>query len=353
MTITGASINHELIQELAPAIVIVEEAAEVLEADLLAALTPGLQHLVLIGDQKQLRPKVCTYKLRKDYYFDLSMMERLLRNDFPYKTLQLQNRMWPEFSELLWDIYPDLQDNLGRVILHQPAECLVKSMVFWNHDATEKGGRSFTNREEARRAILQAEFLLTSGVEASRITILAAYQGQVTEIRNVMRSCGEPGMLIKQADNKVQLSTGDMFQGDENDFVIVSLVRCNKNGAIGFLAEESRRCVAQSRARCGMYLLGSGATLAHRAHSSWAPLLTKMRDGGWVCDELQVQCPKHREKSTANILDADALEKLMGQPGKLCALPCGKLYSCGLHRCSKSCMTEHDHAFFMTMHQAP
>jgi hypothetical protein len=57
MTITGASMNHQLIKEVAPAIVIVEEAAEVLEADLLAALTPGLQHLVLIGDHKQLRPK--------------------------------------------------------------------------------------------------------------------------------------------------------------------------------------------------------------------------------------------------------------------------------------------------------
>jgi len=62
MTITGASMNHQLIKEVAPAIVIVEEAAEVLEADLLAALTPGLQHLVLIGDHKQLRPKEKEYR---------------------------------------------------------------------------------------------------------------------------------------------------------------------------------------------------------------------------------------------------------------------------------------------------
>jgi hypothetical protein len=109
MTITGASIYHRLIQEVAPSIVLVEEAAEVLEANLLAALTPVLQHLVLIGDHKQLRPKVDTYSLRKDYNFDLSMMERLINNKFPFKTLLMQNRMRPEFSKLLVDIYPGIQ----------------------------------------------------------------------------------------------------------------------------------------------------------------------------------------------------------------------------------------------------
>jgi len=69
-----------------------------------------------------------------------------------------------------------LQDNLARVEQRQPAESLVKSMLFWNHNQPEQAERSFSNKEEAQRAAYLAEFLLHSGVAASQITILAAYQ---------------------------------------------------------------------------------------------------------------------------------------------------------------------------------
>lgn len=359
MTITGASIHHELIQEVAPAIVIVEEAAEVLEADLLAALTPGLQHLVLIGDHKQLRPKVDTYKLRKEYNFDLSMMERLIGNQFPFKTLLTQNRMRPEFSKLLRDIYPKLQDNLARVEKNRPAECLVRSMCFWNHNEQEKDGRSLSNIEEARRAVCLAKFLQSTGIGANQITILAAYQGQVAAIRTLMRgphggpSTGQNesgGKSSRQREDRVQINTIDMFQGDENDFIIVSLVRCNARGAIGFLAEQSRRCVAQSRARCGMFIIGSAATLMHRSSSSWNWLLeSMMKDEGCLTDALALQCAKHQEKSVTHIPDAETFEQLIRRPETLCQLVCGEEYPCHLHTCTKPCMPAHAHGSCTTL----
>ncbi len=69
------------------------------------------------------------------------------------------------------------------------------------------------------------------------------------------------------------MSTIDGFQGDQNDVIILSLVRCNRDGAIGFLMEQSRRCVAQSRARCALVIIGSAATLTHSPASPWGPLL--------------------------------------------------------------------------------
>ena len=59
MTTTGAAIHQELLNKLRAPVVFVEEAAEVLESNLLATLTPHVKHLVLIGDHKQLKPKVC------------------------------------------------------------------------------------------------------------------------------------------------------------------------------------------------------------------------------------------------------------------------------------------------------
>ena len=58
MTTTGAAIHQEVINKLECPAVFVEEAAEVLESNLLATLTPHVKHLVLIGDHKQLQPKV-------------------------------------------------------------------------------------------------------------------------------------------------------------------------------------------------------------------------------------------------------------------------------------------------------
>ena len=56
MTTTGAAIHQQLLNQLKAEVVFVEEAAEVLESNLLAALTPHVKHLILIGDHMQLKP---------------------------------------------------------------------------------------------------------------------------------------------------------------------------------------------------------------------------------------------------------------------------------------------------------
>lgn len=60
-------------------IVLVEEAAEILEPCLISAVSRDTDHLIMIGDHKQLRPNVDTYKLRINCHFDVSMMERLIK----------------------------------------------------------------------------------------------------------------------------------------------------------------------------------------------------------------------------------------------------------------------------------
>ena len=61
MTTTGAAIHQQLLNKLEAPVMFVEEAAEVLESNLLACLTPHVKHLVLIGDHKQLKPKVSQF----------------------------------------------------------------------------------------------------------------------------------------------------------------------------------------------------------------------------------------------------------------------------------------------------
>lgn len=58
ITTTGAAMHKELLASIKPEVVLVEEVGELLEAHVLTSLTSATQHLIMIGDHKQLRPKV-------------------------------------------------------------------------------------------------------------------------------------------------------------------------------------------------------------------------------------------------------------------------------------------------------
>ena len=90
---------------------IVEEAAEILEGQLVAVIPPSVQHLIMIGDHKQLKPVVYFQRLKKHHHLDLSMFERLVNCKLPYRQLGFQCRMRDEFVDLLRElkIYSELK----------------------------------------------------------------------------------------------------------------------------------------------------------------------------------------------------------------------------------------------------
>ncbi len=356
MTINGASIYHSLLSSLRPAVVIVEEAAEVLEAQLLAVLGKWVKHLILIGDHLQLKPPVEDYMLAQRYHFDISMMERLINNNLGYCTLGMQNRMRPEFAELLLDIYPDLKSNMQRVGQLQKPNCIEKSMFFWTHEDKETRDCSFSNPKEAERAVQLSLFLLQQGYKPEQITLLAAYQGQVALLRKKVREAeNKYPELFGMKDNEKQTSGGknpatarnkirhsiiihtiDLYQGDENDIVIVSLVRSNDNGNIGFLKLLNRRCVAQSRSRCGLYFIGNSKTLQRKCRD-WRILIEKMEKESCVSNTISLVCPKH----TYVTLKAQSASDIT--LGTFCSETCGAEMECGEHSCSGKCQPPHGH----------
>ena len=358
MTITGASLYHELIAGLRCPITIVEEAAEILEPQLVAAFGPWIKHLILIGDHQQLRPSVENYHLVKNYHFDISLMERLIRNGLPYTILNLQNRMRPEFANLLLDVYPSIESNLPRVENHLPPQCITKSMFFWNHNNFETKARSVTNEREAEMVVKLALFLLCNGYKPSQITILSAYQGQTKLIRKLIRQeetkhpelfpdivMNEMAKLAKRVvpsekisniqKMRLQAQTIDMYQGDENEIIIVSLVRCNPEQSIGFLNVLNRRCVAQSRAKCGMYLIGSVDTLS--GNSNWDRLISRMTQQECVGSVITLCCPYH----TTTVIAANRTDDIPLKP--FCTEPCRTLMKCGKHQCKLLCQPYHTH----------
>ncbi|CAD7930171.1 unnamed protein product, partial [Amoebophrya sp. A25] len=78
-TIVGASIHTQVLQQLRPDVVVVEEAAEVLEPLLLPCLGPWVKHLIMIGDHQQLPPMVESDILRTEHNFATSAMLRMIK----------------------------------------------------------------------------------------------------------------------------------------------------------------------------------------------------------------------------------------------------------------------------------
>jgi hypothetical protein len=93
-TTTGAASYRESLAAAKPGIVMVEEAGEILEAHVLSSLSPVTKQLVMIGDHKQLRPKVETYELSVQagtgHSLNVSLFERLVLGGYPHATLEVR-----------------------------------------------------------------------------------------------------------------------------------------------------------------------------------------------------------------------------------------------------------------------
>lgn len=113
---------------------------------------------------------------------------------------------------------------------------------------------SLRNPGEADLLMEQLRALVGAGLPGSEIAVLSPYAAQVALLRERLR--GEGGL------GGVEVGTVDAFQGREKEAVLVSLVRSNLQGAVGFLADRRRMNVAITRAKRHLFLVGDAGTLA-------------------------------------------------------------------------------------------
>ena len=111
MTTTGACKYRNQLHMVGAKIILIEEAAEILEAHIVTSLSVKTQQLILIGDHQQLKPKVNSFILGHRYGLSTSLFERFVLMGVPRVTLQQQRRMRPKISKILKLIYPNLQDH--------------------------------------------------------------------------------------------------------------------------------------------------------------------------------------------------------------------------------------------------
>ena len=299
MTTTAVAKYQPLLQAIQPEIVVVEEAAEVLESHIVTALTGATKQVILIGDHQQLRPGTAVYRLATHYNLDVSLFERLVRNGLPHVTLSRQRRMRTEISKLIAPIYPNLRDH-PDVLGWPSVRGVVPDMFFLDHSEPEGSNNdsaSKTNKFEAAFTTALCAYLLRNGYMQSQITILSTYVGQLLLIKRRLREAGMVDVLATTVDN---------YQGEENDIILLSLVRSNTISSIGFLSISNRVCVALSRARHGFYIVGNAALLASKT-KLWRQIFEYLRAENLMGKNLPLQLSSGQTSLVHCAEDFDAL----------------------------------------------
>lgn len=337
-TTTGLTKYRGFLSALQPRILLIEEAAETREANIAAALFPCLQQLILVGDHQQLPPSCDITRLSEDpYNLNISMFERLVKNGLPYTMLNEQRRMAPELRYIVQKFYPELQDHpLVKDVNNRP---LIPGMGerrswFFNHQWPEEvdANNSKFNMKEVEMIVAFIIYLIRNGVNVSELTVLTYYKGQKRKILQRLRGEDVPiGSFFK-------VVTVDSYQGEENEIVLLSLVRSPQAGGVanaGFLDSRNRATVAVSRARRGFFVFGNKDNLlsaCNRSFLTWRLVWNGFAEQKRVLTSkgLPLVCQNHSREIWAK--DPD---DLVGNAGG-CDAKCGKIRSCG-HSCVLPC----------------
>lgn len=165
-----------------------EEAAEILEAHVVCSMTSHCQHAILIGDHKQLRPKASVYKLGKDFNLNISLFERMVNVRDDCAQLAHQHRMRPQFAKLLTPSIYETLYNHDSVNERQNINGMMKNLFFLHHEnyeSSQNNEESYANKHEAEFLVAFARHLIMQGYDASEITILCTYTGQLFSLMKV------------------------------------------------------------------------------------------------------------------------------------------------------------------------
>ncbi|XP_014781926.1 NFX1-type zinc finger-containing protein 1 [Octopus bimaculoides] len=134
----------------------------------------------------------------------------------------------------------------------------------------------------------------------------------------------------------IDLHTTTLFlkvlrQREENDIILLSLVRSNEHNSIGYLKIDNRVCVALSRAKKGLYVIGNFKLLATNS-PLWAEILLSLEEKKILVDAMILKCQNHPETHA----QVASFEDFCKAPEGGCLKPCEARLDCG-HTCALMC----------------
>ena len=265
-TLTGAA--NRLLDGQKFGTLFIDEAAQALEAACWIAIRRA-SRVIFAGDHCQLPPTVKSILALKGG-LGKTLMERIVENKPEVVTLlEVQYRMCEEIMRFSSDYFYDGRVQTAPQIRHRsildydiPMTWIdTADMDFREEFVGESFGR--INKSEAELTLITLERYL-SRIGKQRILderidtgIISPYRAQVQYLRRQIKK----KEFFKPYRHLISVNTVDGFQGQERDIILISLVRANDDGQIGFLRDLRRMNVAITRARMKLIILGDSTTM--------------------------------------------------------------------------------------------
>ncbi|MDE5998872.1 MAG: AAA family ATPase, partial [Bacteroidaceae bacterium] len=276
----------------------IDEAAQALEPACWIAIRRA-SRVVLAGDHQQLPPTIKCYEAMKQG-LGKTLMERIVENQPEAVTLlKVQYRMndaimkfssdWFYHGEvesdgsvkhrsildwecpMQWVDGNEIQKEVNEALEQQGAKEEKMDIDFAEQFIGENHGR--INKAEAELVLTTLRnYIEKIGKERFinerlDVGIISPYKVQTQYLRQQIRK----REVFRPFRQVISVNTVDGFQGQERDIILISLVRSNDNGQIGFLSDLRRMNVAMTRARMKLIIFGDKSTLRH--HSFYRQLI--------------------------------------------------------------------------------
>ena len=246
----------------------IDEAAQALEAACWIPLQ-RVDRVILAGDHQQLPPTIKSSEAMRAGLGRTLMEQVAQRKPEVVRLLRVQYRMNEALMRFSSEWFYHGLLEAAPEVRHRSLLDDVDDPLVWIDTPTEAAeqfvGSSYgrINKTEASLT-LQALHHYVERIGCHRLiaervdfAIISPYRAQVQYLRNLVRH----DEMLRPLRKQITVNTVDAFQGQERDVVMVSLVRSNEQGQIGFLSDLRRMNVAITRARFKLIILGSKDTL--------------------------------------------------------------------------------------------
>ena len=265
-TLAGSA--HRVMTGMKFATLFIDEAAQALEPACWIAIRRA-DRVILAGDHCQLPPTVkCQEAVRGGLAHTL-MQTIVKRKPEAVSLLKVQYRMNEEIMRFSSDWFYGGNLQASPEVKYRGILDYDTPMVWVNTEGLDCNeefvGESFgrINKAEARLTLEQLQTYITRigkhRILEERIDfgVISPYKAQVQYLRQLIRR----DAFFKPFHHLIAVNTVDGFQGQERDVIVISLVRANDEGQIGFLSDLRRMNVAITRARMKLIILGDASTL--------------------------------------------------------------------------------------------
>lgn len=272
---TNIGAGHFTLQDRKFPIVLIDEATQASEPSSLVPIVKGARQLILVGDHRQLPPTVISQNA-EDGGLNIPLFERLIDNGIPSHMLTTQYRMHSTIREFPSARFYDnrLEDGCNDSERPPAAGFLwpdwnkpVAFVPVHGSEIQDPTSSSKSNMDEAAMVVQIVNDLLAAGdLSPEDVGVISPYSGQVRLIRQ----------LFDEAVDGLEIKSVDGYQGREKEIIVLSTVRSNTEGNVGFLSDYRRLNVALTRAKRGLIVIGDDRTL--RNDSTWSSWLE------WISD---------------------------------------------------------------------